>query len=199
MEEKGRWVTVNGAHVFIKDGETPNFNRKLQKNVPEKYRHSEEDDIVRKSKEKIKATRDFIEKTVKEINDFESKPYDPDNPDHGISNSDLQSMVEAFGAQYGFDSDDEERVLREIRVRTGRDGTEEDRKDYERAAKINKAYWERQGLQKYNAHPMDKKIGHQYRENDHYEMQTVTINGQEKQMKLPRADIFNRGAKIKVK
>lgn len=34
-EVKGKWVTVRGAHVFIPDGETPDFSkgRRLQKTV----------------------------------------------------------------------------------------------------------------------------------------------------------------------
>lgn len=39
MEENGRWVTVHGAHVFIKDGEEPKFGGKLQKTVPEEHRY----------------------------------------------------------------------------------------------------------------------------------------------------------------
>ena len=39
MAENGRWVTVHGAHVFIKDGEEPNFGGKLQKSVPEERRY----------------------------------------------------------------------------------------------------------------------------------------------------------------
>ena len=58
MAEEGRWVTVNGAHVFIKDGETPN---KLQKSVrPDRQRG----DAKSYAEWKVKATRDFIEKTI---------------------------------------------------------------------------------------------------------------------------------------
>ena len=95
--------------------------------------------------------RDFIEETVKEINDFK---YDPASGDYGMSNSDLQSMVESFVARNGMDADDEERMLNEIRIRTNMSGSDEERKEYERAAEINKNYWKGKTLQKYNAHPM---------------------------------------------
>lgn len=151
MAEQGRWVTVNGAHVFIKDGETPNFNRTLKKTV-----NNEETDFRQKSKEKVKATRDFIEKTVKEINDQNNKPFDPKDNSVKLTNTDLQGMVEAFGREYGFTSKDEDEVLREIRVRTGMEGSDEDREFYEEQARRNRNYWKEQGLQKYNAHPMDR-------------------------------------------
>ena len=43
-DENGRWVTVNGAHVFIKDGETPSFGKKLQKTVKPENRHTDDED-----------------------------------------------------------------------------------------------------------------------------------------------------------
>ena len=72
MAEGGRWVTVRGAHVFIKDGETPDFskNRGLQKTV----NHEEDIDFEAQALQKVKKMRDFIEETAKEINDFK---YDP--------------------------------------------------------------------------------------------------------------------------
>ena len=42
-EQSGKWVTVHGAHVFIKDGETPVFskNRGLQKTVKEENKYDQ--------------------------------------------------------------------------------------------------------------------------------------------------------------
>lgn len=145
--EGGRWVTVHGAHVFIKDGEQPKFNGTLQKTA----KHEEEIDFEAQTLQKVKKMRDFIEETVKEINDFK---YDPANGDYGMSNSDLQSMVESFVARNGMDSDDEERMLNEIRIRTSMSGSDEERKEYEKASEINRNYWKGKTLQKYNAHPM---------------------------------------------
>lgn len=113
MAEQGRWVTVNGAHVFIKDGETPN---KLQKSVRSDRQRG---DAKSYAEWKVKTTRDFIENTIKEINEFNNSDdrKDPTNTDIGISNSDLQAMVEAFCMENGFSALDEQRILDEIRDR----------------------------------------------------------------------------------
>lgn len=37
-EQEGRWVTVNGAHVFIKDGESENPFASMKKTVDKKRR-----------------------------------------------------------------------------------------------------------------------------------------------------------------
>ena len=158
-EQSGRWVTVNGAHVFIKDGEAPSFNGKLQKTV-----NHEKTDFREKAREKVKATRDFIEKTVAEINEQNDKPYDPADTSVKLTDTDLQGMVEAFGKEYGFSSRDENDVLDEIRTRVGWSGTDEDREFYERANKRNKEYWSNQKpLQKYTAHPMQNKDEEEYK------------------------------------
>ena len=38
-DDNGKWVTINGAHVFIKDGETPEqaLAKLSEKKKPEKY------------------------------------------------------------------------------------------------------------------------------------------------------------------
>lgn len=154
-EQEGRWATVNGAHVFIKNGESENPFANMKKAVEKKESNSTEN-FRERAMRKVKATRDFIEKTVKEINDFNAKKRDPNSGEIGVSNSDLQAMVEAFGAEWGFSASDEERTLDEIRARTNMSGASQAMKEkYEQNAKINKAYWERQNLQKYNAHPME--------------------------------------------
>lgn len=150
-EVKGRWITVRGAHIFLKDGETPDFsrNRGLQKTIKEDKKRKDGESYAQW---KVRVTRDFIEKTVKEINDYNAKQRDPNDPEVGFTNTDLQGMVEAFNMENGFD--DDFRVIDEIRARTGMGGTEEDREFYERANKRNKEYWD---LQKNNARPMDNK------------------------------------------
>lgn len=53
-EESGRWVTVHGAHVFIKDGETPDFSKSgLQKTVKEENKYDQEYKSLEKSVNKL--------------------------------------------------------------------------------------------------------------------------------------------------
>lgn len=61
-EQNGRWVTVNGAHVFIKDGETPDFskNRGLQKTVKEENKYDQEYKRLEKN------INDLMEKDIDE-------------------------------------------------------------------------------------------------------------------------------------
>lgn len=116
-EQQGRWVTVNGAHVFIKDGEQPSYNNKLQKTVQDDKKRKEGESY---GKWKVRITRDFIEDVIEKINKFNNSKdrQDPTNNDLGITNTDLQAMVEAFVKENGFDFLDEQRILDEIRDRT---------------------------------------------------------------------------------
>lgn len=103
MENEGRWVTINGAHVLLKDGKKVEFNNK-------------NDEIREYSVWKVKKIRQFIDKIVKEVNEFNSERHDP--WEAGISNSDIQSMVEAFIKENEFDDRDGSRILSEIRQKT---------------------------------------------------------------------------------
>ena len=42
MEKQGRWITVKGRHVFLKDGEELKFNGSLQKTVKDENKMDED-------------------------------------------------------------------------------------------------------------------------------------------------------------
>ena len=49
MEQNGKWVTINGAHVFIKDGEEAAFRKPtLVKTVKKKTEEEERKELARK-------------------------------------------------------------------------------------------------------------------------------------------------------
>ena len=135
MADQGRWITINGAHVFIKDGEEPGYNKNPQKTVNDKNKRQDGESY---GQWKVRITRQFIEQAVKEINAQNKKRFDPEDSDTGISNSDLQGMVEAFVMENGFTDKDDKDILKEIRVRTGLEENPELKAFYEKNARTSK-------------------------------------------------------------
>lgn len=61
MEERGRWITLNnGSHVFLRTGETvgQHFAGKLQKTVPDQFKHGKISDDSLKELQKTKKQAD---------------------------------------------------------------------------------------------------------------------------------------------
>lgn len=64
-----------------------------------------------------KAQEDFMTEIVEEVKRENNAPYDPQNTDIGLTNSDIQAMVEAFAMTNGLSFKEENDLLGEINKR----------------------------------------------------------------------------------